>query len=328
MASKSERHVLFFDLKLSAHSRSHNLECYDGLTPLSGKKIFDLIAQTVATGRKIISVAKKTKQVYIQDITVNQKWASLLINVSDKDAANPTIADPIKNTRRRVKRDPDEGLEGSLHITVNLDSVMPHVYTAVIECTPGLPSSRVQQLLNFYVRLSKKTFANEFLVDDPTGAMTKDGKFKKIPISIKAELLGQPSKQLEQDINSGTLLSLELVELEESAKAWDTEGYVTTKSFTTALQVKPIDRPGLKHWSLLCQVFQKASIKRGAQVRVKFKTFNGLYRTVLIDPRAVSAIDEERYVRKEVLNNFSCDLESSYDQLFAELIDKMQYYAR
>lgn len=328
MASKSERHVLFFDLKITAASRSRDAEKYDGLTPLTGQKIFQLIANVLSEDRKILSVAKRTKQVYVQDITVEPKWAKLLINISDQDAADPTIANAVKNTRRRVTRKPEEGVEGSLHMVVNLTPVHKNIYTAVIECTPGLPASRVQKLLNLYVRLAKTQFPDEFMVNDPSGALTKTGEYKKISVSNKLELFGQPSKQLEQDINSGTLSGLELIQYKDQKANWDEEGYITSRSYITSLGVKPIDRPGIRPWQLLTQCFKKALAVKASQVRIRFKTASGLHRTVLIDPETEKAIDEEHYVRKEVLSNFSVALESAYATMNTELIDKLKRCAR
>ena len=323
MASRSERHIQFFDLVIKAYSRKEEFQNFDGLIPPSALNLFKAIEATHKKGRIIIPIAKGYKSVYFQDIKISKEYATLLINLSDRDAADPAFSDPVAGSRRFARRQKEEGVEGSAHVIIKFHPGRPDTYSLVLESTPGLPSSRIQKFLNLYLRKAKTYFPEKFVCDDPSGTRDKNGAFKKIPINVRILLLGQPSDQLTNDINNGTLSGIEIISPQVSKTNWDERGFVKDKLLTTTLDISELKlHKSIKNWPILKQIFKTAEDK-ATGVRIKFKTLSGVSRSIVIDPRSSDSVKDDAYIKKEILDNFNHPLESAYDEVHSELATRM-----
>lgn len=323
MASRTERQVLFFELTIKASSRRKELKNYDGLTPPSALELFKAIERTHQKHKFIIPVAHRAKSIYFQDMKVLNEKAIFLVNLSDRDAADPIFSDPEIDSHRVVRRKGNEGVEGSAHIVINLDPIRTDTYAVVIESTAGLSSTRLSQFLSLYVRKAKKDFPSDFVTNDPSGVMDKNGEFRKIPIMVRLQLIGQPSEQLIRDINEGTLTGLEVITVHPSSGKWDEHGYVIEKSHAVTLDISGVKSSKGKNWALLGEVFKSATKKKMDQIRVKFKSNTGVSRSVMIDPATSRTLLDDAYIKKEILSGFKKRLESAYDKIHPELTERM-----
>jgi len=326
MASRTERQILFFELTIKASSRRKNLKGYDGLLPPSALELFKAIDRTHKKQKFIIPVAHASKSIYFQDLKVVNEKAIFLVNLSDRDAGDPIFSDPEIDSHRVVRRKGNEGIEGSAHIVINLESVRPDTYAVVIESSAGLSSSRLSQFLGLYVRKAKKQFPSDFMATDPSGEMDENGNFKKIPIMVRLDLLGQPSEQLIRDINEGTLTGLEVISVQPSPNKWDEHGYVVEKSHTSTLDISGIKTSKDKNWTILGEVFKKAAKKNMDQIRIRFKSNSGVSRGVMIDPTTGKTLLDDAYIKKEILDGFRGQLQSAYNKINVELTDRMFKY--
>ena len=323
MASRTERQILFFELTIKASSRRKEFKAYDGLTPPSARELFRAIELTHRKQKFIIPIAHGSKSVYFQDMKVSNEKAIFLVNLSDRDAADPIFSDPEIDSHRVARRKGNEGVEGSAHIVINLDPVRTDTYAVVIESTAGLSSTRLSQFLGLYVRKAKKEFPSEFVANDPSGEIDKNGEFKKIPIMVRLDLIGQPSEQLIRDINEGTLTGLEVITVHPASSKWDEHGYVVEKSHTATLDIAGVKSSRGKNWAILGEVFKSATKRDMDQIRVRFKSNTGVNRSVMIDPATGRTLLDDAYIKKEILGGFKRQLESAYDKIHPELTERM-----
>jgi hypothetical protein len=285
MRNREHTTIYFFDMEITASASRIGGKQYQGLRPPSAADVVRWLEAVMTANFSIKESGDKRRATYLQKVIHERKVACLLISVSDKNAADPAFSDPAAKTRRVIAKKLEEGLEVSTHIVINLNPVKPNTYSLVLEGAAGLPSTRVEQFINFNLRKAASLFPDEFLVDHPTGAKL-NGVVQKIKTRIKVSLKGHPSARLVQDINEGTLTALELIREKTTPVLWDQHGYVAEKQAMVALNVSGVPKrnPLVKHFTTIREVCDNASKKKFDSLRVRFKTPAGLNRTVLLDP--------------------------------------------
>lgn len=157
MRNKIETTVFFYDVGVSARSKK-----YAGLPPLNGKDIFDLIVLASKSDVGVKQNVNKKVFTYISHSEVQGSKGCLLISQSDLDAADPAFSIP-KKRRRVVAKDLEEGLEGSGHLVMNFTAAAPNTYSLILEGTPGLSTAKVQQYLNYLLRVAKSLSPKKFM---------------------------------------------------------------------------------------------------------------------------------------------------------------------
>lgn len=323
MRNRVQTTAFFFDMEISTSASRRGGGRYEGLRPFTAKQVVEMLEKVKNADQAMKPSGDGKRVTYMQRVLHTSKSACLLISLSDKDAANPAFSNPEAKTRRVMQKQPKEGLEVSSHVVVNLTSVQPNTYAVVIESATGLPSSRIEQFINFNLRRAASLFPKDFMLDDPASTKTEDGKPAQVRVRVKVSLKGHPSKQLVTDINAGTLTGLELLQVTNSPKKWDQQGYVLEKLSTVVLDVAGIRKLRIgKNFDLLKEVCDNAIKNRIDQLRVQFKTGAGMSRTVLLDPKTQN-VNDEAYVRRELLDGFNHQLEIAYEEINVELATRM-----
>lgn len=154
----------------------------------------------------------------------------LVINLCDRDIADPTLLSPSKGIVRVVKKRGDEGAGYSAHLAIRLSREKSEAYQAraVLERNFGISRSGVFRFLN---RLLKAYCASteEFTFTSP-----KTGRERRFVPRITADV--KPSHSLKKDLKKGQLTSIELV-TKKPTERLDGEPLLVPRSRKIAIKV-------------------------------------------------------------------------------------------
>ncbi|UUO12736.1 hypothetical protein M6D76_08680 [Alcaligenes faecalis] len=325
MQRNKERIALYFDVKLEASSTSRGeFREIDGLVPRSLEDLTGFLQQLVSDPDRNILWPKNSRAdiLYLADMHVDEdRRLILLVNRCDPRAADSVFFDPETRTRTLHEKKPGEGLDHSSHVVVSLDPFAPHMYRAVIEMCPGLSSARLEAYINFLLKECAMVYEDAFMVDHTSGAM-KNGKPVRVRIKHKCKMMGHISPEFEQELEAGTLGDIELIRLSSGAHQWDSAGSLIEKAQVVRIRESSKGAVDQKLAALkdLCGVARQENFD---QVRVTFKSEDGLTRTAKIDPSSTGLAHDSKYIKKVVIGGFTTNLPTSFDSVNHELKSKL-----
>ena len=311
---KTERLVFFYDLAIDAESRT-----FKAPKPISVRKAFKLM-ELVPQEQRIKDMAKGREQLYVSDWKRDGDIISILVNKSDKGISDPVFTIPKEKKRRTAEKQEQEGQDFSVHIVVQLpqDDLDPAL--VLMEHCTGLGMFVVQRLFNQILRDAKTLSPQDFEQNHPDGAVDDVGNPKKYNVIFKCQFDGHISDDLKYDLDNGKIQSIELITEKEKYTNIDEDGYIQEKCKTLVLTLKDEDNPIRDKFNRIKNVFTKKK-NDYSRARIKFKTPNGVDRTVEMDTDAASA---QGYVKKEKLDNFEFDLKSSYEEFSDVFLGRMK----
>lgn len=311
---KTERLVFFYDLSISASSRT-----FDAPKPISVRKAFELM-QLVPEDQRNRELSKGREFLYVSDWDWTDSTISILINKSDKGISDPVFTIPKEKKRRTAEKQEEEGQDFSVHMIVQLPDNDLDPALVIIEYCAGLGAFVVQRLLNHILNDAKKLSPNDFEQLHPDGALDNNGKPKKYNVTFKCELDGHISDDLKYDLDHGKVQSIELITDKEQYTPFDEDGYIKEKCKTLVLTLKDEDNPVKDKFNRIVGVFKKQKDDY-SRAKVKFKTPTGVDRTVEMDTTDGLA---QAYVKKEKLDGFEFDLKASYEKFSDPILSKMK----
>ncbi|CAM5784148.1 MAG: hypothetical protein WA909_10560 [Castellaniella sp.] len=311
---KRERSIFFYDLSIEAHSRT-----FDAPQTISVRKAIELMAK-VDREQWIKEQAKGRERLYISDYENDGNTVSLLINKSDTAISDPVFTIPKAKQRRVVAKEEQEGQDFSIHVVIRLpdDDLDPAL--VLIEQCNGLSFTNVQRLLNQVLSDASKIAPKEFEQNHPDGALDAKGKPKKINVKFKFRFDGHLSSTLEDDLNNGSVQSIELITERDKNSSFDEDGYITERCKTLVLTLKDEDRKIRDKYRKIVGVFKKNQ-EDYSKARIKFKTREGIDRTVSMDTNEGL---EKIYVKRAKLEDFEYDLSGSYEKFEPSILEKMK----
>lgn len=313
---KSERMVLFYDLVPLASSRT-----FDAPAPLSVRRVIKLL-EMVPKDLRVLRRAKGANTIYLNDIEVTGKFAKILINKSDKRIPDPVFTDPSKKARRRVGKHADEGQDFSAHVVIRFPDDDAYPALMLVEQVAGISISVVVDLLRKTLKAARFVSPGDFLQVHPDGSIDSKGAPKQYRVTHSVEAEGHPSDTFTSDLNAGEVQYVELTSRRHKG-GFDTTGYFVEDREMIVLKPSiSIKRPQNLTKHVMSVVTGKK--KDYTKARIKFKLANGEPRHVDVD------LDDElpeKYVKRMMIGSFAADLESSYDNLHPELVNKMVYLA-
>ena len=311
---KNERLILFFDLEITAESK-------DDLSPkpLSIKEAFGIL-ERIPKENRIKYTSNEREALYISEIRQENETIAVLINKSDTTIADPVLSNPKIKERRIVSKTPNEGQDYSSHILLITNENDPSQALALVESCQGLGPSTIKLALESIIKNAESTEPENFKRVHPNGEVDKNGNLRKYKIRHVFNFKAHPSEQFKHDINNGTIHSIELISRRINNQSFDTEGHFHEESNT--LRIKPANKRSLigRAFSPLSKMLESKSNDYD-QARIRFKTPEGLERTISYDLHTPSSLE---YVKKEIINNFQEDLKSSYDTIHPTIKKKMQ----
>lgn len=328
METSKERLVMFYDLKLSASGTSSRQKVEIPPLPLSiiidhliiHKQNLDSLNTVCSYQHRNNKTAPQT--VYISDIQLssNKKIATILFNISDKGAANSVYSNVINKNTRIIPKTADEGNDFSAHFVINLDPIREGAYLALFEQTHGLSSKRIKIFLNQLLRIFVDIHPNIYEVWHPNQAYDLKGNKVMITAYHSLDLLGHPSDEFVNDLNKGTLESIELVDYRKRGMAWDTNG--ATVEQVRSVLLKPNSGKNIVNFNALSDACLFGTKKDYSQARVKFRA-NNINRSVTLETANLGFANDTIFVKKALISGFSNLLEASYQNVHPEISQKI-----
>lgn len=316
---KTERVVLYYDLKITASSRT-----FGSPVPVSVKKAISLM-ELVPRAQQAMRMTRGAQTIYVSDWARTGNTVKILINRSDKSLSDPVFSVPAKSARRIARKRRDEGQDFSSHIVIKIpqDSTSPALM--LVEHCPGLNAIVIAKLFRRLIRLSKPLSPKDFQQIHPDGSIDSDGKPQTYSVTYGVELDGHISPSFAEDLNRGEVKAVELITSRKSHNDFDTTGYLVEEKASVVLKVSPT---ALKPKNVATHLLNlvKGKSKEYGQAKIRFKVPDSKgERTVVVDPDVGVA---ENYVKRDVLTNFDELLEASYPSFNEEIMNKMLFLAR
>lgn len=313
--SKKERLIYFYDLKITASSRgfkyAKTITAYDAMQLIS----------TIPASEMHCNL-NDLCHIYVSKFEwVDGDILTILINRSDQNVPNPIFSKFSTQSRREIKKDRHEGQDYSAHIVIKFSTDRSEPALVLIEKNYGLSVSVIKKLFDTLLKNAESITPKAvfFTQNHPDGSMDKEGRLKTYNVSFRSDFLGHVSDSLRDDLNKGTLQSIELITEVEQPGGLDEECYLEEKKSVVILKLNQLHQPVRDKFAAIVNYLsnKKFSYDFG---KIRFKTVSGLNRQIDIEQSAADTL----YVKREKINDFSVDLESSYSDFNNEIIDKMK----
>lgn len=314
--SKSERRILFYDLKSTAGSRT-----FDSPTPLAVDRLFKLMELVPIDDRRL-ELSKKTQTIYVSKWKLAGDDIHILVNRSDQTIPDPIFSVPATNSRRTVEKEGDEGQDFSAHILIRLPSLATDPALMLIEQCPGLSAELIGKLFKAILKLARDLSPTDYVQQHPDGSLDEHGKPRTYNLRFGFTVDGHISPDFAADLNRGRIHSIELITHRKLNTPFDTDGYFTEDMRTVKLVLDSGSVVKNIANSVMSVVQQNKQTYDEAKVR--FTAPDGeLERTVILDTNGVP----DNYVKKEIISGFDTELKSSYEDFNKEILDKMTLIA-
>lgn len=298
------RTATFYDLKISARgvSRADGNEANFEADPLPLRYVLVLIEQLFKGGDQILKKGRsdKSAKYYISDLAEKDDRLIMLINRCDPNAPDAVSSDPENKSRVVHTKPPGHGGDYSAHVIIPLQPVKgDNYYLCVVETVfgSGLHASSIVDYLKFVFSHCRKQFPDQFLVANNNGARDADGKPLMVRHIHNVELQGHPSSEFQEELETGVLTGIELLDFTEQGAVWDDRGAVFEVAKSVALKPQRTLAGNLA--AMVRQVRNKASAAQEyAQMRIRFKNEKGEPRDATIDTDTGNLIDVNKYVKR------------------------------
>lgn len=257
----------------------------------------------------------------LEDIELDDggQWAALLINRSDRLAADQAITDPKVGHFFVAKKADGQGNGYSSHVVIKLKP-RDGRYLMLQETATGISSAHVARLLR------RAVIAVNRVVPPPLAYSRPSNTGKPLKGRFRFETMGHPSDSFKEELRKGTLSNVELVTHAKKGHLFD-ELNLTEYRYSS-IRLKPRQDHIQDAWAAVEAVRLKAKTKKMEEVRVAFKTADSLNRSVKISSDTGQLIDEERFVKKELIDGFGGRLDTASESIRHDIRDKMLYLLR
>ncbi|WP_221897760.1 hypothetical protein [Bathymodiolus japonicus methanotrophic gill symbiont] len=160
----------------------------------------------------------------------------------------------------------------------------------------------------------------------PRNTVDTKGGVKKINTYCHCHFNGHISKQLEDDLNGGSLKSLTLISSNlDSIVGYDAQNHKSMKEFKISIQIDKgnILKSGgnYKYMGLIKNNDAKAMNMES--IKISFKDDGDIYHTAEIDTNTGKLINSENYVKKIKITDFKDFSATSVGQIYKPIITKM-----
>lgn len=310
------RTVKYFDCQVSAHA----IDKDTGAIDIPPRSMVDLLLNMKAhllANPCHRSNRSRTETFHIADVQIDtaKNKAIILINRSDRLAADQAISDPSLAHFDVSAKQANEGNASSAHVAINLKPVRGNTYVTLLEDSVGISSKDVCTLMGIVLRSSSKANKGFFYVNDASGdpALRRFSKYKFL-------LRGHLADSFEAELNAGKLSGIEISDFTKEDVAFDANA--TAIEQKKVIYLKPKDK---KHpvWDTVKSVCKTADMQRFASVRVVYTDDANFTRKVELDARTLQLVNEDRFVKKIRLNDFTVRLDTGFEAVQPEITGKM-----
>jgi hypothetical protein len=255
------------------------------------------------------------------EVDVERQRAMLLISRCDRLAADQAVSDPDAGLFAVATKQNGQGNAFSAHIAIHLVPVRGHTYLAVLEDSTGINSKVVCQLLRSTLKASAGVDPTFFEHPDPSGAVDSKGNPLLLRSRYKFEMVGHPSDDFEQELNSGLLNGIEVLDYKNQNNVWDEDKTATEKA--RVIYLKPKEKDGTPLWEVVTSICKTAHKQDLSQIRVRFTDSAKFAHTVTLETERMAIVNEDRFVKRERLAGFKAKLDTGCQTINPEMRARM-----
>lgn len=309
----TERRIYHFDMQVRRRGHETHLPHITKIIEVWKERSEDSTAEQKRSSEKYIF--KIDDVVYLE----GSNCACLLISVNDKASPDSVYGDFKTGEKIINKKSPTQGGMHSVHLLVSTDPYKPDTYFCLVEYGPKLNQSNIKLLLNHVLHDEYVANHERFSYPDPSGRKKRDGSHHRIGFLPRIELIGHPSKELIQSLESGRLNSIVLLsDKEESDFAGNP--YLVIKEHQLHIGIKP-NLPKSNRFQALREAVSTES-ERYASARVSFKGADGSPQSVKFNIDDGSIIDT-RFVKSEIITGITPPLADACTDIARQLVSPM-----
>lgn len=316
-----QRAVKFFDCRIMASVRVRGGEASQ-VKAVGIRAVLDEIKAALTAGSEFKIEGVGATQVWrIADAEVDLKrnCGIILINRADKLAADQAIVNAAKQKFRVARKRGDDGNAYSCHVAFKLRETKPSEYLTLVEEVPGISTDKIVRLLSQVRRVASSRGSTTFCYRHP------DGSEKLLQGTYRFDLSGHPSIDFIRELNGGALQGIEVVNSAVTKAGWD--AFNATVPLAQVVRLKPL-KSSATVYNIIKSVCDRAKLEKMDQVRVRFVDSDAQHHSLTFDPDTYRLMNEERYVKREWLNNFTTRLDTGVQTIHPDIRDKMFYLLR
>lgn len=309
----NERTIRYFDCIVNAYAAGRGAPAVPAKSMRDVLKHMKAHLQVTPTHRSTRD-GNETWHVAEIDFDATEKKAIILINRSDRLAADQAVSDPTANQFIVNPKQGNQGNASSAHMAILLKPVKPNTYLAVLEDATGISTKDIETLFAQILREASRQNNAFFHVNDPSNdpALARTGRYR-------FTFVGHPSDDFKAELAAGKLQGISLSDFQGQDDFFDEGGYTVEKKKTIELKVRDETHP---IWDTLKSVCKKADETHFASIRVKFTDSLDYQRSVEVDTRTMRLVNEQRFVKKARLT-FQGRLHTGCEIINAEMRDKL-----
>jgi|AntDeeMinimDraft_5_1070356.scaffolds.fasta_scaffold03128_2 hypothetical protein len=280
-------------------------------------KFVSRLCEVIDEGEAVRLLLRKTAAMRILDYRLTEdNLLVMLVQYSDTNASDPVFSDLETGDLRVEPKLDGEGVAVSSHCALDLD---PHDKTAethlsLVEVVPGLPRWRLENFLNFLLKLAAKR----------VGHRAENENGRNVLLRPKISMYGHLADDFVESLKAGKAKDIELVSFDAKQDGFDEVPYMQAKSRSLVLETQDALSGNLAV-SKIKTLIEKARKKHYDKVRIRVANDEG-YRTVSFGTH-VNDLAEASYTKTEAIS-LSTPMAQCEPKLKNEIADGMAAYLR
>lgn len=291
------RQFFIYDLEIAAAKQDAKLPDMDRVVA---------VWQKMSSGSRTLPIRSKTATLLLGEVYINStnRYATLLVRLSDTKAPNSVYSDPSSGHYQEHVKTGNQGADLGCHVLISLDPEkgFPDLYTCAIEKVTGLSADLVQRLLSKLLNFEWKD-TDFFTYPHPAGGLKPDGTLKTEKCCPHINLRGRASDKLANDLENGALTGVSLVQAYAHTPIAGAP-YLTMSKAELKLDIDRKTLPKTNVFTNLASVF-KANSKNYSSAKISYKLPGGNRQvSVEIDSNTGSPMSDLYILSYDVTNIF------------------------
>lgn len=278
----------------------------------------------IATGQ-IIEIGGTASSPYLWlteiHLPASGSRAMMLLTRSDRSAADQAVHDSTNGAITVEQKSSTQGNAYSAHVAVSLTAMSAHRYLMIAEDVTGIGGAAISRLLAKGIREVIQSGSTAFLYANPNGSIQRNGNPATLKGVYRVELLAHPSLDFQYELNNGELKDIEVIDASITPQNFD--GHNATALRSKTIRLKPLQSRVVSAFQVIQGVCTNAVRQRMDQVRIKFADTEGVNHTVVLDPRNLALLNENRFIKRELLTGFRQRLSTGTSTIIPEVRDRI-----
>lgn len=256
-------------------------------------------------------------------ITQDNKYACILVNIVNKRGGTTVIRDFAENTRSEVSlKSKHQGYETSTHILFSLEQNRLGMYDFIYDYIPHMNLNLIESFFNkCFESLSKKN--QDRFTTDTNFKPVKENTLKKDRCNFKVinTISATPDQEFLADLKDGIISDVKLIKYDANTfKLIDRDEIITPKRYILEIESKK-EKSNCVNW--LRDIAASTLGDEYTKIRFSFKATEGNRSATLgIKEIRMSGL-EKSLVKKTLLKDFGVPLKDSYTSITSDIMNKL-----